>query len=292
MARALERVGYQVRPFTSAEEALGPVAQRGPGGRGGVRRADAGHGRVRAAATGSCGAPQPAVPPGHRLRRSRGRGGRAPGGGRRLPDQAGQDAGAAPAGPAAPRPPGAVGREPAPAAAAGQVVRLRGDRRPLPGHGGAPRAAAGGGADPVDGARRRASPGTGKELVANALHQNSPRVERALRGGQLRRHPGRDPRVGAVRARAGGVHRRAPAAHRPHRVGLGRHPVPRRDLRALARPPGQAAAGARGAGGGPGRRQRADSGGLPPGRGDQPQPRASGRRRAGSARTSTTASRW
>ena len=81
--------------------------------------------------------------------------------------------------------------------------------------------------------------GTGKEVVARAIHRVQPAACRDIRLGQLRGHPARPVRVGAVRPRAGVVHGcRAPQAgavegRRP------RHALPRRDRRPEARPPGQ-----------------------------------------------------
>ena len=55
----------------------------------------------------------------------------------------------------------------------------------------------------------RGESGTGKELVAHAIHYSSPAGQEAVRQGELRR-PAREPdRVGALRLRAGRLHRRA-----------------------------------------------------------------------------------
>ena len=88
--------------------------------------------------------------------------------------------------------------------------------------------------------------GTGKELVANALHHNSPAPPARLRGAQLRRDPEGDHRVGALRAREGGLHRRAREADRADRAGPRRDALPRRGLRDAARPAGEVPPGPRG----------------------------------------------
>ena len=53
--------------------------------------------------------------------------------------------------------------------------------------------------------------GTGKELAARSLHAGSARAKRAVRRGQLRRHPGQPGRVRAVRSRARRRSRAPPA---------------------------------------------------------------------------------
>ena len=115
-----------------------------------------------------------------------------------------------------------------------QALRIREHRRTLGRDGVVAGAAAAGGTRPVDRAHRRRvrhREGAGRQRSAPELAAG----RRAVRRGQLWCHPGRDPRVGAVRPRARSVHRRPPAADRPDRVGRRRHPVPRRDLGAFRR---------------------------------------------------------
>ena len=122
--------------------------------------------------------------------------------------------------------------------------------------------------------------GTGKELVARALHQESDRRDRPFYAVNVGRAPREHPRGRAVRPREGGLHRRRGAQDRPLRAGLGLDAVPRRGGRPEARPAGQAAARAAGAGDPARRRHRAD----PRGRADrgrhEPGPGAGGTRGA------------
>ena len=80
---------------------------------------------------------------------------------------------------------------------------------------------------------------------------DDPRAEparhRALPGGQLRGAARHAVRVGDLRPREGGLHRRPRPQARPPRAGERRHAVSRRDRRPLDRRAGQAAARARGA---------------------------------------------
>ena len=87
--------------------------------------------------------------------------------------------------------------------------------------------------------------GTGKELVARALHQCGPRKAQALRRGQLLGGRRDALRIGAVRPRPRRVHRRDRQQGGPLRNGRRRHALPRRDRRAAAGAPGEAAARAR-----------------------------------------------
>ena len=134
--------------------------------------------------------------------------------------------------------------------------------------------------------------GTGKGVAAEAIHRASTRARRAVRRRRLRRDPAEPARVRAVRPREGLVHRRGRAARRRVRGGVGRHHLPRRDRRAAAGPPAEAAARARvrrsirrvgGNTHGEDRRAR--------GRGDQPRPARRGQRRPLPLRLSTSASR-
>ena len=73
----------------------------------------------------------------------------------------------------------------------------------------------------------RGESGTGKELIAQAIHYNSLRVEAAVHQGQLRGAAREPDRVGAVRLRERGVHRRAHDEERPLRAGRRRDAVSR-----------------------------------------------------------------
>ncbi len=89
--------------------------------------------------------------------------------------------------------------------------------------------------------------GTGKELFAHLIHANGPRRDEAVRGPELRRPARLAARVGAVRPRAGRLHRRHRRAQGPLRGGPRRHDLPRRGRRDLARhaapPPARAPGG-------------------------------------------------
>ena len=134
--------------------------------------------------------------------------------------------------------------------------------------------------------------GTGKELAARLLHDLSPRVRRALRAGELRRHPGDHPGVGALRLRAGRLHRRDASARRGASSGPTAAPSSSTRSATCRRRPGQApprAAGRRGRAAGRHRsRCRWTSGSWPPPTATSP-PRSGP---AGSARTSSTGSTW
>ena len=97
--------------------------------------------------------------------------------------------------------------------------------------------------------------GTGKELIARAIHQLL-RGEQALRRRQLRGHRRHAARERAVRPREGRLHRRpfGRSSASSSWPTDGTH-LPRRDRRAAAEPPGQAAARAPGTRGGAGRRR-------------------------------------
>ena len=77
--------------------------------------------------------------------------------------------------------------------------------------------------------------GTGKGLVARTIHAASPRSSRAFHRGELHRPPGHAHGGGAVRARAGRVHRREGIQARPLRSGGGRLPLSGRGRRYRAR---------------------------------------------------------
>ncbi len=134
--------------------------------------------------------------------------------------------------------------------------------------------------------------GTGKEMVAQALHRRSPQNERPVHRHQLQRHSGEPARERAVRTREGRVHGRAHAAQGSHRIGVGRHAVPRRDRRAAAVGAGEAAALSSGKAVPASRRPAGDSERHARDCGHQRQPAGVGRARARFAKTCTSASRW
>ena len=117
-------------------------------------------------------------------------------------------------------------------------------------------------------------------------------VRGALRAGELRRHPGDHPRVGALRLRAGRLHRGDPAQGGPVPARPRRDALPRRGRGHVAGGPGQAPPGAAGRRGRAARRDRSrcrwTSGSSPPPTATSP-PRSGP---AGSARTSSTGSTW
>ena len=140
----------------------------------------------------------------------------------------------------------ALQREPGAAGRSGPDLDVRGDRRDLAG--------AAAGARPrgqgrphrlhrADHRRDRHRQGTRRPRDPSAVGACLPRVrERQLRG-----HSARADRVGAVRPRERGVHRRDAAAPRPLRAGARRHHLPRRSRRAADGDPGRAAPRAAGA---------------------------------------------
>ena len=132
--------------------------------------------------------------------------------------------------------------------------------------------------------------GTGKELLARGLHDASGARERRVRRDQLRGDPREPARERAVRPREGRLHRRDQDHRGQDRAGRWRHPVPRRDRRHAAAAAGQAAALPAGAGDRADRRPQADRGRRAHRLRDAPGSRGDDRRRARSARTSTTAS--
>ena len=87
--------------------------------------------------------------------------------------------------------------------------------------------------------------GTGKDVLARAISTESPRAQGAVRRRRLRRRELLAHRERALRPRARRVHRRGRRAAGRVRAGRRRDGVPRRDRRAAARRPAQAAARAR-----------------------------------------------
>ena len=113
--------------------------------------------------------------------------------------------------------------------------------------------------------------GTGKELIADGVSPSeSERADAPLHPHQLRGHPARADRVGAVRLQEGRVHGRRPRQARPDRGGSGRHAPARRDRGDARALPDQAAARAAGAEAAPARRRAGDRGGFPSRLLDQP----------------------
>ena len=81
----------------------------------------------------------------------------------------------------------------------------------------------------------RGESGTGKELVARAIHELSERARRALRGGELRRHPRHPGRERALRPRRGAFTGADRDRAGKFAAGGRRHPLPRRGRRHAAR---------------------------------------------------------
>ena len=81
----------------------------------------------------------------------------------------------------------------------------------------------------------RGESGTGKELIAQRDSLQLRAGEEAVRQGELRRAARHADRVGALRLRERGLHRRRPAQEGAVRAGGGRHALPRRDRRRAAR---------------------------------------------------------
>ncbi len=134
--------------------------------------------------------------------------------------------------------------------------------------------------------------GTGKELVAKALHRGSLAARQAAHQGELRRHPQGPGGERAVRLRARRLHRRGRLEAGPLRAGRRRHPLPRRDRRDAGGDAGEAPPRPPGVGVRARRRHQDPPGRRPPRRRHQPGPQGAHRRRAASARTSTTGWRW
>ena len=81
----------------------------------------------------------------------------------------------------------------------------------------------------------RGESGTGKGVLARALHALSPRRDKPVRHRQLPHPHRRAARQRALRPRPRRLHRRGQGHARPRRGGRGRHALPRRDRRDLAR---------------------------------------------------------
>ena len=132
--------------------------------------------------------------------------------------------------------------------------------------------------------------GTGKELVAQTVHELSPAHVVSVRGDQLRRDSRDAARERDLRAREGGVHRRARSPDRRLRAGAPRHAVPRRDCRDGAGDAGEAAARAAGAEVPPAGRPAGADRRRPRDRRDEPRSRRRPSATASCARTSTIGS--
>ena len=133
--------------------------------------------------------------------------------------------------------------------------------------------------------------GVGKELIARAIHKASPRRDLPVHRHQLLGAARDAARVGALRAREGGVHRRLRARQGEVRAGPPGDALPRRDRRHEPLHAGQDPARARGEGVHARGRLPQHPGRRAAGRRDQRRPAASAWPRGSSARTSTTGSR-
>ncbi len=106
-----------------------------------------------------------------------------------------------------------------------------------------------GGAACGHGAHHRRDRAPARSWWRSGIHALSRRAARAVRGRQLRRHPGEPAGERALRLRQGAFTGADRDKRRPGERGGRRHPLPRRDRRAAAGPAGEAAAGAAGGGG-------------------------------------------
>ena len=219
--------GAAGEPRAALPRPLGRLPPLGPG-RDVVRlRAHPGRAPDGGSARGGAALPGgPRLRPGGQVLRGRGLDGR-PGGARPPPRRGGEKA-----------PPG---REHQAAARAHRALRHPQHRGQQPGHAGGVRAGGSGRPREHDGARPR---GVGHRQGARGPRDPLllPPREEALRQGELRGAAGEPDRVGAVRLRAGRLHRRARPEEGPLRAGPRRHDLPRRDRRAHALDAGEAAA--------------------------------------------------
>ena len=154
---------------------------------------------------------------------------------------------------------GAGKRNPTDQAQPRRHADLQGHRHPQPAHARGAAPGREGGRLRDSGADRR--PLRRRQGIDRARHPRHRRTARkAVRRGQLRRHPRQSRRVDPVRPREGRLHRRDRPPYRQVRRGPRRHAVPRRGRRASAGRAGQAPARDPGRRGRAGRRAQAGEG--------------------------------